>query len=87
MDLYEGEDLSKVVVPLKLIRDAIEMVSDEWKQYLDIEKMEVVSLPEYLYAGEYDEEDQEMADMIEEGWRVRFFGLPSKFDVHEYSIM
>gem|GEM_PF-297958 len=77
----------KVVVPLKLICDAIEMADSGWNQYLDIEKMEIVSLPDELMAGEYDEEDQALADLIEEEWRVRFFGLPSKFDINEYHIM
>lgn len=77
----------KVIVPLNLISDAIEMASDEWNQYLDIKEMEVVSLPEYPFGGEYDGEDQELSDLIEEEWNVRFFGLPSKFEIHEYSIM
>lgn len=77
----------KVVVPLNLICDAIEMANDEWQQYLDIEEMEVVSLPEYPFGGEYDEEDQELADLIEEGWLTRFFRLPSRFDIDEYHIM
>ena len=77
----------KVVVPLELICDAIDMANDEWQQYLDIEEMEVVSLPEYPFGGEYDAEDQELADVIEEGWLTRFFRLPSRFDIDEYHIM
>jgi len=77
----------KVIVPLDIICDAIESADNEWRQYLDIESMEVVSLPESPFMGEYDEEDEKLADMIEEGWHTRFFGLPSKFDIHEYSIM
>ena len=76
-----------VIVPLKLICDAIETADSEWKQYLDIEKMEVVCLPENPFMGEYDEEDQELAELIEEEWNIRFFALPSQFDIHEYSIM
>lgn len=83
----ENDRQSRVTVPLKLVYDAIEMADDAWKQYLDIEKMEIVSLPESPFMGEYDEEDQELADMIEEGWRTRFFSLPTRFDIHEYSIM
>ena len=77
----------KITVPLNLVIDAIEMADDAWNQYLDIETMEVVSLPECPFIGEYDEDDQELADMIEEGWRTRFFKLPSKFDIHEYDII
>lgn len=87
MDEKKTDRENKVTVPLSLICDAVEMADDEWNQYLDIEKMEVVSIPEYPFMGEYDEEDQELADMIEEGWNIRFFRLPSKFDIHEYSIM
>ena len=76
-----------VIVPLQLIYEAIESADSEWKQYLDIENMEVVCLPESPFMGEYDEEDQKLADMIEEGWCTRFFALPSQFDIHEYSIM
>lgn len=85
---YNAKDKqNRVVVPLNLVCDAIETASDEWTQYLDVEKMKVVSLPESSFFGEYDEEDQELADMIEEGWNTRFFGLPTKYDIHEYSIM
>lgn len=83
----KNDKRNKSVIPLELIVDAIEMADDEWKQYLDIEEMEVVSLPEFPFMGEYDEEDQKLADLIEEGWHERFFGLPSKFDIHEYNIM
>ena len=74
-----------VVVPLNLICDAIDMANDEWRQYLDIEEMEVVSVPEYPFGD--DDEDQELADMIEEGWLTRYFALPSRFDIDEYNIM
>ena len=82
------KNLCEKKIPLQLIVDAIEMAMDEWNQYLDIEKMEIVSLPDPLYSGNYeDEEDQELAEQIEELWKERFFPLPSKFDIHEYSIM
>jgi len=87
MNVKKKNKQNKIVVPLNLICDAIEAVDDEWNQYLDIEKMEVVSLPQNSFLGEYDEEDQELADLIEEEWGVRFFGLPSKFAVNEYSLM
>lgn len=83
----ENDEQGKIIVPLFLICNAIEMADNEWNQYLDIEKMEVVCLPEYPFMGEYDEEEQKLADLIEEGFGSRFFKLPSKFDIHEYSIM
>lgn len=85
--MKSNDKKNKVVIPLSLIYDAIEMADDAWNQYLDIEKMEVVSLPESPFMGEYDEDDRKLADLIEEGWHTRFFGLPSKFDIHEYNIM
>lgn len=87
MNMKNNNKKNEVTVPLNIIRDAIEMADNEWNQYLDIEKMEIVSLPEYPFMGEYDKEDQELYDMIEEGWHTRFFGLPSKIDIHEYRIM
>ncbi len=87
MDFDTKNQEGKVIVPLNLICDAIDMANDEWRQYLDIEKMEVVSVSEYPFGGEYDAEEQELADMIEEGWLTRFFGLPSRFDIDEYNIM
>lgn len=78
---------SDIIIPLDIIADAIEMADNEWNQYLDIEKMEIVSLPEYPFAGEYDEEEKELSEQIEEEWNVRFFKLPSQYDIHEYSIM
>jgi len=82
-----SQNTSIPVVPLNIIIDAIEMASDEWNQYLDIEKMAVVSLPEYPFKDEYDEDDQELADLIDEEWNTRFFSLPDRYEIHEYSIM
>lgn len=78
---------SSIKIPLKIVIDAVEMAEDEWNQYLDIETMEVVSLPSFPFADDLDEEDEELSELIEEEWNVRFFGLPSKFEIHEYSIM
>lgn len=76
----------KITVPLNLIVDAVESADANWNQYLDIEKLEVISLPEeYNICGM--EEDLKMYELIEEEWQVRFFALPSTFDIHEYSIM
>lgn len=62
------EKKRKISIPLELIVDAIEMADDEWKQYLDIEQMEIISLPEYPF-GEYDEDDDELEALIEIEWR------------------
>ena len=72
-------------VPLKQIIDAIETASDEWDQYLDIETMSIVSLPQFDDGIGMDYEL--LADRIEAGVNIRYFRLPSKFDIHEYRIM
>ena len=74
-------------IPLKIITDAMEMADDGWNQYLDIEKMEVVGLPDETTYGRYDDDMQKLSDELEEGFRERYFRLPSRFDIHEYSIM
>lgn len=74
-----------IKVPLKLIIDAVEMADDEWTQYLDIKTMKIVSIPQFddgLY-----EEYAELAEKIESSYKKRYFGLPDKYDIHEYSIM
>ena len=74
-----------IKVPLDLIISAVEMASEEWKQYLDIEKMKNVSIPQFddsLY-----EEYAELAEQIEDEYNKRYFGLPDKYDIHEYRIM
>lgn len=72
-------------VPLKQIIDAMEMASDEWDQYLDIATMSIVSLPQFDDGIGMDHES--LADRIEAGLNTRYFRLPRKFDIHEYSIM
>lgn len=74
-----------IKVPLKLIIDAVEMASDEWKQYLDIEAMKIVSIPQFDI-GLY-EDYAALAEQIEAGYNKRYFGLPDKYDIHEYRIM
>ncbi|MCR5653677.1 MAG: UPF0158 family protein, partial [Ruminococcus sp.] len=74
-----------IKVPLKLIVDAVEMASNEWNQYLDIETMNIVSIPQFddgLY-----EEYAELTEQIEGAYNKRYFELPDKYDIHEYRIM
>ena len=72
-------------IPLKQIMDAIETASDEWDQYLDIETMSIVSLPQFDDGIGTNYES--LADQIESDLNIHYFRLPSKFDIHEYSIM
>ena len=40
---------NNVRVPLQVVMDAVESADNEWKQFLDIETMEAVSVPESLF--------------------------------------
>lgn len=72
-------------IPHKQIMDAIETASDEWDQYLDIETMSIVSLPQF--GDDISTDDESLADRIETSINIRYFRLPSKFDIHECNIM
>jgi hypothetical protein len=89
-------------VLLKDIVDELEMLSDEHSSYLDLESGEVVSVSgEDLRAAERDDDEEgERDDRHIPEWQVQarqdakrilsskqFLPLPSKFDVHEWSIM
>ncbi|MDO4299466.1 MAG: UPF0158 family protein [Lachnospiraceae bacterium] len=66
--------------------EAIEMADDNSTAYYDLENQELLWYMEDL--GWSNEEDAEETEaMVEEGWRTRFFKLPGKFDIDEYSIM
>lgn len=86
--LVDMDENSIKIVPLRKIIDAVEMADDLWNQYFDIEKMEIVSVPSDISMnGEVDDDDEELIEQIEQEWQIRYFGLPSKYDIHEYSIM
>ena len=78
---------TKIRVPLKKVIEGIEMATDEWNQYLDIETMEIQSLPDGGYFGDWMEEFEEISEKIDNGRKTRYFALPDKFDIHEYSII
>ena len=75
---------TKIRVPLKKVIEGIEMATDEWSQYLDIEAMEIESLPDGGYSGDWMEEFEELSEKIDNGRKTRYFALPDKFDIHEY---
>ena len=72
-------------VPLKLIIEGVEMADENWNQYLDIETMEIVSIPQF--DSDFYEDYTELAEEIEDDYRYRYFGLPDRYDIHEYRIM
>ena len=80
------------------IVDALEMQFDELSSFLDRETGQVETLSnDLLHEAEEsgDHEGQDLPDGEEEEWKLakrivstdRFVALPSKFDVHEWSIM
>jgi hypothetical protein len=85
-------------VLIKDIVDALEMLSDEYRSFLNVDSGEVVTVSlELLSEAEEGEEDEEpdlpawQDDEWEEAKRIassdRYRRLPTKFDVHEWEIM
>lgn len=77
----------KPIVPIKLVVEAIERTADEWRQFLDIEKMEIVSIPDPSFGAEARDDDIKKLDEIEEGWNKKFFELPTKHEIYDYRIV
>lgn len=75
-----------IIVPLKTVIDAVESAFDGWSQFLDIKTMEIESLPDED-SEFFDVEYAELSEKIDEGWKTRYFTLPDKYDIHEYSII
>src|ERR1035438_5774387 len=87
-------------VPLKDIVDVLEMQFDEQLSFLDLDtgRVEIVSRELLGMAEEWDDGDDEEPDppdLEDEEWEIAkrivssdcFVRLPTKFDVHEWSIM
>ena len=81
---------------LKDVVDALEMASDENRNYLDKRTGEVIMLTkEEMSAAEEDEDPEDYADWQEEGILIarevletdHYLKLPTEFDIHEYQIM
>ena len=79
-----NDNSKKITVPLKIIVEALDLASDDWEQYLDIENMEVVSVSDDRFSGFFDEE---LSEKIEEEYSIRYFRLPSQYEIDEDSIM
>ena len=82
-------------VHLKDIVDALEMMSEEFVSYLDLDsgKVHTVSMEVFLEVEQLEEgeEDEDEGDSERRSAKAIFSGnfkpLPTKFDVHEWSIM
>lgn len=70
-------------IKLDIVIDAIECADDAFIYYYDAETKDTVFLQDSMYTGESNEETEKLIDSHPE----RFYRLPTKFDIHEYSIM
>jgi len=82
---YRFEKVS--ALPLRLIIDGIENISDEWVSFMDKEKMEIVSLPKEPWLFDDEEEFDDLSDLIDSGFGTRFFRLPDEVDINKSKIM
>lgn len=80
---YEKTDnYDKPKVKLSVVIEAIEsLMSDEWEYFYDLKEHTVLWISDSGYA-----DDDEERELLEEELG-RFLRLPTKYDIHEYSIM
>lgn len=69
-------------IHLEIVIDAIEMADDVYIYFLDKETEDLIFLADSMITGI----DDESADEIDEN-PERYFRLPTKFEINEYSIM
>ena len=70
-------------IPLQQVIDAIEMADDAFTALWDSKTGETVYLDDGLISGMRNEELENLLETESE----RFYRFPSKWDIHEYSIM
>lgn len=70
-------------IKLQTVTDAIEQASEAYLMYYDLKTKETVYLPDAWVTGETDEE---LAAQMEKE-PERFLPFPTKYEIHEYSIM
>ncbi|MBR2745133.1 MAG: hypothetical protein IKD99_00230 [Erysipelotrichaceae bacterium] len=74
-------------VPLKLIVQGLEASSEPFRQYLDIEEMKIVSLPQNHPQDDSSPEELEMSEQIKQLYKKRYFPLPDPSEIDDYRIM
>lgn len=71
-------------IKLDQVIDAIETADDAFTYFYDTQTGETVYLQDEIITGERDEK---LEELIENSPRGRFLRFPTKYDIHEYSIM
>ena len=71
-------------IKLEQVIEAIETADDAFTYFYDTQTGETVYLQDEIITGERDEE---LEELIENSPRGRFLRFPTKYDIHEYSIM
>jgi len=73
-----------MTIKLEQVLDAIETADDAFTYFYDTQTGETVFLSDEIITGERDEALEELIDSAPAG---RFLRFPTKYDIHEYSIM
>ena len=71
-------------IKLEQVIEAIETADDAFTYFYDTQTGETVYLQDEIITGERNEE---LEELIENSPRGRFLRFPTKYDIHEYSIM
>ena len=71
-------------IKLNQVIDAIETANEAFTYFYNAETGETVYLQDELIT---EERDEELEELIENSPRGRFLRFPTKYDIHEYSIM
>ena len=71
-------------IKLEQVIEAIETADDAFTYFFDTQTGEMVYLQDEIVTGERNEE---LEELIENSPRGRFLRFPTKYDIHEYSIM
>lgn len=73
-----------MTINLKQVIDAVESANEVYTAFYDTHTSKTVYLPDESITGERDEA---LEELIENSPGDQFLRFPSKYDIHEYSIM
>ena len=73
-----------MTINLKQVIDAVESASEVYTVLYDTQTGKTVYLPDKIITGERDEA---LEELIENAPTGRFLHFPTKYEIHEYSIM